>query len=94
MGNTISVSLEKVSDVIDSFRNQGMVEVLTTVLIDAYMGGFHSNKGISAQLSWNAQFGKILKSEADRLGIREISSGNEVFVNGQKTHASKWLILS
>ena len=91
MAASINVSLERVRETLDRLRTTRPEGLATTdEVIAEYMGGFHSNLGVAAQHSWNAQFGKILKAEASNLGIREISSGNTIMPNGHKTHASLW----
>ncbi|MEH0834416.1 hypothetical protein [Pectobacterium cacticida] len=46
---------ERLKDSLNKLREshkEGIV--FTTEIIDIYMGGFHSNRGVSASDSWNA----------------------------------------
>ena len=92
MGATIKVSLERVREILDRLRTTKPEGLATTdEVIAEYMGSFHSNLGVAAIHSWNAQFGKILKAEAQYLGISEDSAGNPIKdKDGHKSHASRW----
>lgn len=91
MTNNIEVDLAAVGLAINRIRARSVSEAHTSDIIREYMGGFLSNKGVGAHLSWNAQFGKILAANANLLGIEEISADQSVVDDlGHKTTSSKW----
>ncbi|WP_252177184.1 hypothetical protein [Endozoicomonas sp. 4G] len=88
MKDKININLDRVKSIIDSFDD---AQFNTTDVIRRYSGGFFSNKETPASFSFNAQFGKILKSNEDRLGINEIESNKAVpDDNGHETSTSVW----
>lgn len=98
MATEISINDARIHGVLNAFRkeraerDEPRPSVLTTEIIDRYMGGFHSNLGVSASVSWNAQFGKYLKTKANELRLVEIEKDVRVVVNGHLTTASRWLL--
>ena len=90
MTDHISINEERLSETLNGLLNQNGATALTTQIIDAYMGGFHSNKGVPASISWNAQFGKYLKAHAETLGICEDAAGLPVTHKGDHTTTSRW----
>ncbi|MEE3662557.1 hypothetical protein V2I52_11595 [Brenneria sp. g21c3] len=87
MIDAITVNFERLGESLNKLReknNSG--KALTTEIIEIYMGGFHSNKGVPVNDSWNAQFGKYLKRHAVELGISE----NRKNVRIGNTTASEW----
>ncbi|WP_252176317.1 hypothetical protein [Endozoicomonas sp. 4G] len=88
MKDQININLDRVKSIIDSFDS---TYFNTTEVIRSYGGGFFSNKETPASYSFNAQFGKILKSNEDQLGIVEIKNNQPVLDdNGHGTSASVW----
>jgi len=92
MTDHISINAQRLSEVLDDMRRSGTLTALTTEIIAKYMGGFHSNKGVPVVDSWNAQFGKYLKSNSQKLGISEMQPKVKTIVEGNPTSASKWSI--
>ncbi len=90
MTDHIAINPTRLVEVLDEMRRNGATTALTTDIIDKYMGGFHSNEGVPVVDSWNAQFGKYLKSNREVLRISENKAGVRVKVNGVATSASKW----
>ncbi|MCQ4320987.1 hypothetical protein [Stutzerimonas stutzeri] len=91
MADAIQINTERLNKTLNELRlNRN--EVLTTDIIEQYMGGFHQNKGVPVSDSWNAQFGKYLKAHQAELDILEIASKQKVEVNGGFTSASMWAL--
>lgn len=78
--------------VLDQMRFDGRSEVKTTEIIEKYMGGFHSNEGVPAGDSWNAQFGKYLQANAGLLRVTHVASSQHVEMHGRPTTTSIWLL--
>ena len=93
MHESISINRQRLESTLNELRSDGQCDVYTTEIIDAYMGGFHSNLGVPATVSWNAQFGKHLSAHADELRIRLVSSENSIEVNGHPTTSAIWALL-
>ena len=88
MDEVIEVSLDRIKAIIQTLNAE---QFSTGDVIREYTGGFFSNKNTPAYYSFNAQFGKLLKRNMDRLGIREISSNVQVKDDhGHDTSASVW----
>lgn len=93
MNANIIVDLDAVVAVIDKIREANITEASTAEIIRKYMGGFLSNQGVPAHLSWNAQFGKILSENAKVLRIEQIATDQPVVDDiGHKTSASIWRV--
>lgn len=92
MTNSISINEERLHQVLNEIRSGGVYSVLTTDIIEKYMGGFHINKQVPVNDSWNAQFGKYLKSHAAMLGILEETANEKVIINNNPTSASRWVL--
>lgn len=90
MTDHIEINEERLHQVLTEMRERNEVSALTTDIIEVYMGGFHSNRGVPAKDSWNAQFGKYLKANSPKFGITELNSGESVKVNGHATTSSRW----
>ncbi|MCM0147060.1 MULTISPECIES: hypothetical protein [Photobacterium] len=90
MAEHISVDTNRLMDVLAEMHEKQLPSVLTTDIIENYMGGFHQNKKVPPSVSWNAQFGKYLKANAQSLGITEIAAKEKVKLNGTMTSASRW----
>ncbi|WP_415243813.1 hypothetical protein [Zhongshania sp.] len=71
MDEVIEVSLERVEKIIDGF---GADDFSTVAVLREYCGGFFSNKETPAYYSFNAQFGKLLRRNEERLGIVQVES--------------------
>jgi hypothetical protein len=67
----IKVSLERIENIISGF---GESEFSTVAVVREYCGGFFTNKETPAHYSFNAQFGKLLKRNVERLGIVQVES--------------------
>lgn len=94
MKESISIARDNLNSVLDNFRSKGKTEVSTIEIIEAYMGGFHQNRRIAPSTSWNAQFGKYLKSNSAALNIEESSSKQKLTVNGSQTTTSFWRLIA
>jgi hypothetical protein len=68
----IKISLDRIENIISGF---GEGEFSTVAVVREYCGGFFSNKETPAYYSFNAQFGKLLKRNEERLGIVQVESG-------------------
>ncbi|MEH6386707.1 hypothetical protein [Pseudomonas profundi] len=90
MTDHIDINEERLQQVLAEMRERNEASALTTDIIELYMGGFHSNKGVPVKDSWNAQFGKYLKANSSKFGINELSSHESVKVNGHPTSSSRW----
>jgi hypothetical protein len=90
MTDHISINTERLSEVLNEMRRSGISTALTTDIIQQYMGGFHSNKGVPVADSWNAQFGKYLKANSEQFGISEVAANVRVIIDGSPTNASRW----
>jgi hypothetical protein len=88
----ITVYLDNVRSAIDRLRKKlPNQEAYTSQIIEEYMGGFLSNIGVPAYCSWNAQFGKILKTYALTLGIKELKKAQPIRdTSGRRTKCSLW----
>ncbi|PKH61688.1 hypothetical protein CXF83_08525 [Shewanella sp. Choline-02u-19] len=91
--NSIPVYEDKVIAVLNDMRSEGVTEASTINILELYQGGFHSNKGIPASISFNANFGKWLQRNSSVLEIKE-QDANQAAVdnNGRKTTCSIWAI--
>lgn len=92
MTDHISIDRERLCHTLNEMRSTGISSALTTTIIDRYMGGFHSNKEVPVNISWNAQFGKYLKSHSTILGIFEEAKKEKVIINGNPTSSSRWAL--
>ena len=90
MTDNISIDSNRLEEVLAEMRVKQLPSVLTTDIIEYYMGGFHQNKKVPPSASWNAQFGKYLKANASALGIAEIAAKEKVKLNGSTTCSSRW----
>ena len=90
MTDYIAIKRSRLVAVLDQMREAGRTEALTTEIIEEYMGGFHSNRGVPATDSWNGQFGKYLKAHRQELQIGELETNVRVPVEDGITHASLW----
>ena len=89
MDEVIEVSLERVREVILDLNSP---EFFTADVIRGYCGGFFTNTGTPAYYSFNAQVGKLLKRNEERLGIREIAASVGITDDrGHQTSSSKWV---
>ena len=89
MDEKIEVSLSRIETIIGSFR--GKVSFKTSDVVREYSGGFYSNVDTPAAYSFNAQFGKLLKRNADALKISEVKKGVSVKDdNDHPTTTSEW----
>ena len=90
MDETIDVSLARVSRCIDKCLRESRTNTFTTTeLIGAYLGHFHSDVGTPPAVSFNAQFGKLLKRNADELGIAEVGADERILDDtGRETSTS------
>ncbi len=91
MTDAIQINTERLTNTLNELRINRS-EVLTTEIIDRYMGGFHQNKAVPPNDSWNAQFGKYLKAHHAELNIKEIAARQQVKVNGSFTTSSLWAL--
>jgi len=93
MKNHLVVDMTAVADAIDRLRAANKTEAYTADIIREYMGGFFSNRGVPAHISWNAQFGRVLSQHAETLGIEE-RQANCPIEDDQKhpTTSSLWSI--
>ena len=89
MPDAIQINATRLAQKIDELRLERK-EAYTTDIIERYMGGFHSNKAVPVSDSWNAQFGKYLKSHETELNIRETAAKQKLKINGSLTTASLW----
>ena len=88
MDESIKVSLTRIGEIVDSFGGR---EFTTADVLRVYSGGFYSNNSTPPHYSFNAQFGKLLKRNAEYLGITEIRSNERIKDdNGHQTSASVW----
>lgn len=94
MTDHIAINQQRLIEILVEMRANGIATALTTEIIDKYMGGFHTNKGVAVNDSWNAQFGKYLKAHCLDLGISEQASKERVVVNGHPTKCSRWQVLN
>jgi hypothetical protein len=93
MTESITINTERLIRTLTALRESHLDGlVLTTDIIDHYMGGFHSNLNVPVQDSWNAQFGKYLKAHASELRIMQVDANVRVEANGHPTSAAKWQI--
>ena len=91
MNNQIAVDLKEVTNAINRIRSRPASEALTSDVIREYMGGFYANVGVAVNISWNAQFGRILSSNSELLGIKEIKSGQRIKDDCEReTTSSLW----
>lgn len=90
MTDHLEINEERLQQVLSEMRESGKDSALTTDVIELYMGGFHSNKGVPVKDSWNAQFGKYLKANSAKFDISEVGTNERVTVNGHPTSASRW----
>jgi len=90
--DVIRVYLTVVKRIIDGYRGHRKT-ICTSDVIRDYCAGFYSNRGIPASLSFNAQFGKLLKANSAFLGIKEVAANVSIKDDlGHPTSASKWEI--
>lgn len=89
MKTSITVDLDVVSQIVDSFRKKAE-RPLTAEIIRAYMGHFVANTGVSASRSWNAQFGKILSAHSAALGMTKLAEENVTDDIGNVTTSARW----
>ncbi len=88
MKDSININLERVKSSIESINSSTFS---TADVLRYYNGNFNSNKNTPATYSFNAQFGKVLKSNEGNLGIKElISNQNIQDDNGHNTTSSIW----
>lgn len=71
MDEAIEISLERVREIIFALDPN---RFSTADVIRGYCGGFFANSGTPVHYSLNAQFGKLLKRNADRLGIKKLEA--------------------
>ena len=92
MDENINVNLARVSRCIDECLRESRSNFFTTAdVIRRYLGHFHSDIGTPPGISFNAQFGKILKKNRDELGIAEVTPSVPTRDdNGRKTSNSHW----
>lgn len=89
MDETIEVSLDRVRVIIEAISAD---EFSTGDVIREYCGGFFSNRNTPAYYSFNAQFGKLLKRNMNRLGISEVGTGVQIKDDrGNETSSSIWV---
>ena len=92
MTESIEINVDRLTRILAELKEE-KEEAHTTDIIDRYMGGFHSNKGVPVSDSWNAQFGKYLKSHQKELKICEVAPKQRVVRDGDVTTASLWSLL-
>ena len=86
--DSITVDLDAVRTIIDELG-----DVFTTIdVLKKYQGGFYSNKNINVNISFNAQFGKILSRNAEYLGIEKTENGEKSQNDdlGNPTKTQEW----
>jgi hypothetical protein len=89
----ITVDLQKVREAIERIRVRPAEEAHTSEIIREYMGGFLINRGVPVHLSWNAQFGHLLKKHAVALEITELKPDQPVKDDlGHETSCSLWAL--
>lgn len=72
-------------------------DVFSTIdILELYQGGYYSNKGVDVNVSFNAQFGRILSQNSEFLGILKIDNSevNETDNLGNKTTVQLWRRIS
>lgn len=74
-------------------EGSGRTQVIIIEIIQAYTGGFLSNRGVPASVSWTAQFGKYLKAHEAELGIQQTRGDQRIVVNGDATSTSTWALV-
>jgi len=85
---TIEVSLDRLRTIIAAFE---VPEFSTDDVIRGYCGGFFSNTGTPAYYSFNAQFGKLLRSNEAALGIEHLLADQPIKDDRQHaTSSSTW----
>ena len=67
--------LDDIINIINALRPKKQ-RVLTVDIIRQYQGNYY-NANTSPKKSWNAKFGKFLKENQDRLGIREVRNARD-----------------
>ncbi|WP_404419490.1 hypothetical protein [Marinospirillum sp.] len=88
MDEAIPVSLDRIRKMIAQIESE---HFSTADVLRRYNGGFCSNHGTPAQFSFNAQFGKLLKRNAEDLGIREVEPDASIEDDhGHPTSSSIW----
>lgn len=88
MDEAIPVSLDRIKAIIDGITSETFS---TADVLRGYSGGFCSNHGTPAQFSFNAQFGRLLKRNENKLGIRELESDTPTDDDhGHPTRTSVW----
>ena len=91
MNDNIQIDLEILGQKIADIRNSGAQSAFTSDIIRAYMGGYFLNKGVAANISWNAQFGKLLSKHREQLGLEQVRSDASVNDDlGRPTTCSEW----
>jgi hypothetical protein len=90
--DVIRVNLAVVKQIIDRHRSHQKT-IYTSDVIRDYCGGFYANRRIPPSLSFNAQFGKILKANSGFLRIKELNANVSIRDDiHHPTSASKWKI--
>ena len=95
MDETIDVSLTRVRRCIDECLQTSPSRTFTTIeVIRRYLGHFHSDVGTPPAISFNAQFGRLLKRNEARLGIVEDAAAEPALDDsGRDTSTSRWRVL-
>lgn len=91
--DNIPVNISTLTEIINSFRDKGILEISTADLLREYQGGYHKNTQTAAQQSFNANFGKVLQSNHENLRIVKIESSPILDDNQNKTTSSIWKII-
>jgi hypothetical protein len=93
MTEEIIIEVSILERILNEMRTEGLRVTTTINILRKYQGGYLKNSGISASQSFNAKFGKALKRQEVRLGIREVEQNLAVVddFNGRTT-CSAWAI--
>lgn len=85
--------LTDIKKIVNKLKLKGQTEVLTVDVIREHQGNYY-NANTSPKKSWNAKFGKFLKDNQTRLGLREIKKDVNTFDdNKNPTSCSLWEII-
>lgn len=92
MDERIEVSLDRVRHCIQqAAANSPSARFSTADVIRAYLGHFHSDLDTPPVYSFNAQFGKLLKRNAEGLGIVEDAANQAILDDAEHmTSTSLW----
>lgn len=80
---------------INFLKGIGKGQYTTFDILEKYQGRVDRNAGISAQQSWNANFGKILNQcakDPNANVIKLLASNQKIVINGGSTNTAYWEI--